>query len=81
MFWHNEEFASGFGKDIALDGVICVVDAVFGMQVTCSSIVLNDLLDILPYSKCKKIKLEMLLVKACGRPRNQPSYAVMLTQK
>ncbi|KAH6911542.1 CobW domain-containing protein [Coprinopsis sp. MPI-PUGE-AT-0042] len=32
MFWHNEEFASGLGRDIALDGVICVVDAVFGKQ-------------------------------------------------
>ncbi|KAJ7288567.1 CobW/HypB/UreG, nucleotide-binding domain-containing protein [Mycena rebaudengoi] len=32
MFWHNEEFATGLGKDIALDGVICVVDAVFGQQ-------------------------------------------------
>ncbi|TFK20611.1 cobW-domain-containing protein [Coprinopsis marcescibilis] len=32
MFWHNEEFASGFGRDIALDGVICVVDAMFGKQ-------------------------------------------------
>ncbi|KAJ7601101.1 cobW-domain-containing protein [Mycena floridula] len=32
MFWHNEEFATGLGKDIALDGVICVVDAVFGMK-------------------------------------------------
>lgn len=33
MLWHNEEFASGLGNDIALDGVICVVDAVFGRQV------------------------------------------------
>lgn len=33
MFWHNEEFAVGLGRDIALDGVICVVDAVFGKQV------------------------------------------------
>ncbi|KAF8489389.1 CobW/HypB/UreG, nucleotide-binding domain-containing protein [Gautieria morchelliformis] len=30
MFWQNEEFALGLGKDIYLDGVICVVDAVFG---------------------------------------------------
>ena len=34
MFWHNEEFASGLGRDIALDGVICVVDAVFGKKVS-----------------------------------------------
>ena len=33
MIWHNEEYALGLGKDIALDGVICVVDAVFGKQV------------------------------------------------
>ncbi|KAJ6620802.1 CobW domain-containing protein [Mycena sp. CBHHK59/15] len=32
IFWHNEEFATGLGKDISLDGVICVVDAVFGQQ-------------------------------------------------
>ncbi|KAJ7707147.1 CobW/HypB/UreG, nucleotide-binding domain-containing protein [Mycena metata] len=32
LFWHNEEFAAGLGRDIALDGVICVVDAVFGPQ-------------------------------------------------
>ncbi|GJJ15700.1 hypothetical protein Clacol_009978 [Clathrus columnatus] len=29
MFWKNEEYAMGLGKDIYLDGVICVVDAVF----------------------------------------------------
>ncbi len=34
IFWHNEEFATGLGRDIALDGVVCVVDAVFGEQVT-----------------------------------------------
>ncbi|KAJ7069919.1 CobW/HypB/UreG, nucleotide-binding domain-containing protein [Mycena amicta] len=32
LFWHNEEFSTGLGRDIALDGVICVVDAVFGPQ-------------------------------------------------
>ncbi|RXW23413.1 hypothetical protein EST38_g2464 [Candolleomyces aberdarensis] len=32
MFWHNEEYAYGLGRDITLDGVICVVDAVFGKQ-------------------------------------------------
>ncbi|KAF8073557.1 CobW domain-containing protein [Lyophyllum atratum] len=32
IFWHNEEFASGLGRDISLDGVICVVDAFFGTQ-------------------------------------------------
>ncbi|KAF9454853.1 CobW domain-containing protein [Macrolepiota fuliginosa MF-IS2] len=32
IFWHNEEFAAGLGNDIILDGVVCVVDAVFGEQ-------------------------------------------------
>ncbi|KAF8742275.1 hypothetical protein AX14_005450 [Amanita brunnescens Koide BX004] len=32
IFWHNEEFATGLGQDIVLDGVVCVVDAVFGKQ-------------------------------------------------
>lgn len=33
MFWLNEEYATGLGRQISLDGVICVVDAVFGQQV------------------------------------------------
>lgn len=33
MFWQNEEYAMGLGRDIHLDGVVCVVDAVFGKQV------------------------------------------------
>lgn len=33
MFWQNEEFTQGLGNDIHLDGVVCVVDAVFGGQV------------------------------------------------
>ncbi|EMD39994.1 hypothetical protein CERSUDRAFT_103896 [Gelatoporia subvermispora B] len=32
MFWQNEEFAMGLGRDIHLDGVVCVVDAVFGRK-------------------------------------------------
>jgi G3E family GTPase len=32
MFWHNEEFATDLGRDICLDGVVCVVDAVFGQK-------------------------------------------------
>ncbi|KAH9942912.1 cobW-domain-containing protein [Amylocystis lapponica] len=32
MFWQNEEYAMGLGKDIHLDGVVCVVDAVFGRK-------------------------------------------------
>ncbi len=27
MFWQNEEFSMEVGKDIVLDGVVCVVDA------------------------------------------------------
>lgn len=33
MFWLNEEYAAGLGRQISLDGVVCVVDAVFGQQV------------------------------------------------
>jgi hypothetical protein len=33
IFWRNEEFNRGGGKDIVLDGIVCVVDAVFGKQV------------------------------------------------
>lgn len=32
MFWHNEEFSSGLGSEISLDGVVCVVDAVYGQK-------------------------------------------------
>ncbi|KAI8986085.1 cobW-domain-containing protein [Trametes punicea] len=32
LFWQNEEFSMGLGRDIHLDGVVCVVDAVFGRQ-------------------------------------------------
>jgi hypothetical protein len=34
MFWQNEEYAKGLGKIIYLDGVICVVDAVFVEKVS-----------------------------------------------
>ncbi|KAI5986235.1 CobW domain-containing protein [Pisolithus albus] len=30
IFWQNEEYSAGLGKEIILDGVVCVVDAVFG---------------------------------------------------
>ena len=33
MFWLNEDYSMGLGRDIHLDGVVCVVDAVFGRQV------------------------------------------------
>jgi hypothetical protein len=32
MFWQNEEFSSNLGAEIRLDGVVCVVDAVFALQ-------------------------------------------------
>jgi len=32
MFWRNEEFTTGLGREICLDGVVCVVDAVFGQK-------------------------------------------------
>jgi len=33
MFWQNEEFTQGLdGNEIYLDGVVCVVDAVFGLE-------------------------------------------------
>jgi len=32
MFWQNEEYAHGLGRDIYLDGVVCLVDAVFGQK-------------------------------------------------
>ncbi len=33
LFWQNEEYSTGLA-DIVLDSVICVVDAVFGQQVS-----------------------------------------------
>ncbi|KAI0269861.1 CobW/HypB/UreG, nucleotide-binding domain-containing protein [Gloeopeniophorella convolvens] len=32
IFWRNEEFNRRNGKDIILDGVVCVVDAMFGRK-------------------------------------------------
>ncbi|KIK80284.1 hypothetical protein PAXRUDRAFT_833613 [Paxillus rubicundulus Ve08.2h10] len=32
MFWLNEEYSEGLSRQISLDGVVCVVDAVFGQQ-------------------------------------------------
>ena len=55
MFWQNEEYATGLGSDIHLDGVVCVVDAVFGDQVRDyrPRLLLRRL--SLYHSKCKKI--------------------------
>ncbi|KAI0051130.1 CobW domain-containing protein [Auriscalpium vulgare] len=32
IFWQNEDFTRGSGRDITLDGVVCVVDAMFGRK-------------------------------------------------
>jgi len=32
IFWQNEEYGKGLGWDITLDGVVCVVDAVYGLK-------------------------------------------------
>ncbi|PVF93116.1 cobW-domain-containing protein [Serendipita vermifera] len=32
LFWQNEEYVTGLGNQIALDGVICLIDAVFGLE-------------------------------------------------
>lgn len=42
MFWQNEEFAMGLGRDIHLDGVVCVVDAVFGRKVRIVTFIVTD---------------------------------------
>jgi G3E family GTPase len=33
LFWRNEEYAAGLANQISLDGVICIVDAVYGLSV------------------------------------------------
>ena len=52
MFWHNEEYATGLA-DIVLDGVVCVVDAVFGKKV--STYFVPGLQPSESNSKCKRI--------------------------
>jgi hypothetical protein len=34
MFWQNEEYSSSLGAEIRLDGVVCVVDAMFALKVS-----------------------------------------------
>lgn len=36
MFWQNEEYATTLSAEIRLDGVVCVVDAMFGLKVCLS---------------------------------------------
>ena len=33
LFWQNEEYVTGLGSQIALDGIVCLVDGVFGLEV------------------------------------------------
>jgi len=33
IFWRNEEYVAGLANQITLDGVICIVDAVYGLSV------------------------------------------------
>jgi G3E family GTPase len=37
LFWANEEYGGGLGSQIALDGIVCLVDTVFGLEV-CSAL-------------------------------------------
>ncbi len=69
MFWQNEEFTQGLGGDIHLDGVVCVVDAVFGRQVrayipeiNCGMLTLRRL----RISKWKKTMLPMVSGRVYG---------------
>jgi hypothetical protein len=67
MFWHNEEFAVGLGRDIALDGVICVVDAVFGRQVRgYSSLTKVEVSQLRFLSKWKKTRQQTQSERASG---------------
>lgn len=36
IFWQNEEYNTGLAHSIYLDGVVCVVDGVFALQVNTS---------------------------------------------
>lgn len=65
MFWMNEEFAMGLGKDICLDSVVCVVDAVFGEKVRLQLFISNNL-TLNANSKWKKITPLMGLAKVFG---------------
>lgn len=65
MFWHNEEYATGLGSDIYLDGVVCVVDAVFGEQVDLHFASCGPNLTCAA-SKCQKMLRMMTLEPANG---------------
>jgi hypothetical protein len=79
MFWHNEEYSMGLGKDIYLDGVVCLVDAVYGRRVGpfCSRHEGNDLSSI-PCSKSKKMTLVRDKEKALGGVRRSSDSVLNL---
>lgn len=60
MFWQNEEYATGLGADICLDGVVCVVDALFGEKVRHKYACIY-LVETSPslFSKCPKLMAPM----------------------
>jgi G3E family GTPase len=64
MFWQNEDFVAGLGRDITLDAVVCVVDAVFGKQVRGFPCKCVQVLTVL--SKWKMTNLSTRLEKAFG---------------
>lgn len=66
MFWHNEEYSMGLGKDIYLDGVVCLVDAVYGRQVGASSLQPTRRKLTAFYSRLKKITLASRKARASG---------------
>jgi hypothetical protein len=66
MFWQNEEFAVGLGRDICLDSVLCVVDAMFGTKVQLVCLKPNIYINM-HGSKWKKIMLWMASAKAYGK--------------
>jgi G3E family GTPase len=75
-FWQNEEYATGLA-DIVLDGVVCVVDAVFGQQV-CIHVSKNQILILIfsfpLHSKCKKTTQRTICKseKAYGKSPRSP---------
>ncbi|OBZ69014.1 COBW domain-containing protein 1 [Grifola frondosa] len=67
MFWQNEEFSMGLGRDIHLDGVVCVVDAVFGRKVGSSMSLMHCHSVNITISKWKKTTQQTELVKVHHR--------------
>jgi hypothetical protein len=73
MFWQNEEFVAGLAREINLDGVVCVVDAVFGEQACLLRNVIVSVLNAFTSKWLRTIpQRATLLVKACGN--SNPYY-------